>query len=109
MSCTAYVTVVVAKPEGEAVQLFRAPSFSDFDIGQYIIVESDDLTCEEKKKVAVVLAYEEADNNPTDGVIRIAQALKCDERWPLKKVLGVFKPLNWSDYDELENKTEEDN
>ena len=108
MSCTNYVTVVVAKPEGEAVQLFRAPSFTDFEVGQYIIVESEDLTCEEKKKVAVVLACEEADNDPTDGVIRIAQALKCDERWPLKKVLAVFKPFDWSDYDELETEPKEE-
>lgn len=108
MSYSNYIGLVVAKPEGEKPQLFRAPRWSSITVGQYIQVEDDSNS--DEGKLAVVIDYESAVNNdPDDDTVRIAMKVSCTEQWPLRKVLAVYAPLDWSDYEEEETEETEEN
>lgn len=108
MSYSNYIGLVVAKPEGEMPQLFRAPRWSSITVGQNILVE--DTENSDEGKLAVVIDYESGVNNdPEDDTIRMAMKVSCTEQWPLRKVLAVYAPLDWSDYETEETEsTEED-
>ena len=102
MSYSNYIGLVVAKPEGEKPQLFRAPRWSSITVGQRILVEDNGNP--DEGKLAVVIDYESA----VDNTVRMAMKVSCTEQWPLRKVLAVYAPLDWSDYETEETESTEE-